>query len=380
MRSPWKSSTGRICSQLCAEGLVASRRYGLERTSFGVALALNTVSGATERGLARDVEATVRDYLDAGLSGREAVWAGTMLGHALMHQGRLGEANDVFLMTRRLAQRWPSRDDLGDLAETQATLAAWLGDPDASLALVEESIAALEHSQAWLIVRAIGVGLRAHGDRIERLRAASDEAAVTVAVERAAVMRERAVRWRRGAAATWCLASVVRRARPSSTLSGPGSIGEHDPRAWSEAVALERSVNWRAQAAYAGWQGARALCQTGADADVVRDAILDALADGDASRPARLALVALAAQQGIDSTTWPRAHRSSHRYPRGAHCRRRVGLERRSSRAGPLGDHLRPDRRLVSDSDPTASSRSSAGAAWASSTWPRTGSRPARSR
>ena len=61
-------------AQLCAEGLVASRRYGLERTSFGVALALNTVSGATERGLARDVETTVRDYLDAGLSGRESVW------------------------------------------------------------------------------------------------------------------------------------------------------------------------------------------------------------------------------------------------------------------------------------------------------------------
>ena len=290
---------------LLREGVGVLAERGMARTPFSVSLVLNLAVYDVQAGHADAAAAAAREVLEMGVSGAAAVWAASILAWANLQRSEFAEAQSTIDVGRRLVKRWPGAIWAIDLSWIEAELCLWRGSPERALAVAEESRQAAPAGDTVAVVRAIGLGLRALSDIAERVRGEGDDAAEMAIVRQAEALVAAAdntilehpfagSQLDQGMVLEAELRAELARARAAS-----------DDALWAECARLERHAGLRAAAAYSGWQRARAM--EGADRGVaeIRDAVLDGLADADASKPARRELKTMAARLGIDWAAAP---------------------------------------------------------------------------
>ena len=319
-------------------GMARVRQLGLTSTGGG-ALLVNTASTLVLLGDWDEAARVATDALQQGVPQAFAGYLHLVIGDVSAARGDTEAADASYTTAERIA---PLRGDAwfeGTLASSRAELALWSGDPSAALAVVAETLPALDKPDYdELAARLCAVGRRAVADQAQRARLLPDQPAPDPDLVKHLAVREQQ-----------CHDGVARAASPAidayllqSEAETSREHGRHDHDLWARVAERWQALSQPYPRAYAQWREAEALVAERAKrkaGTVVAEAT--AVADDLHAAPLTRELQALAGRATL-TVEGPTQSK-----PAPASTAQRLGLTRREQEVLPLVASGRTNRQIA---------------------------------
>jgi DNA-binding CsgD family transcriptional regulator len=284
-------------------GVEQAEQLGLDRITGGV---LRATAGAVLRRVGRWDEATA--VLTIGLvtqpEGELAISLYKERGLLRVAEGEF-ESAESDLQTARLSGAHARRaDTIPGIAEAEAELALWRGDPDAAAAAVREALSREAETAAPITTLSLcWLGIRAQADRAEVARARRVSLDVGDAIQRGGELLSRAHAFGNGFPGTGAPATSGMLATIALATGEHGRlVGAPAPQAWRDAYDRWDAIGVPYAAAYARYRCSEAILAAHGERSAARDLLGRAAASASrlGARPLHRAIAALAKRSRID--------------------------------------------------------------------------------